>query len=111
MTSGKQCIEEQKVEDPTALAETLEELVARWDALSMMSNTKQERLENALTLAEEFESGVKEELKILKGIDTRLRSFGPVSDNVDGVNKQIEEMEVLKCIFRRKVLLKRCKLF
>lgn len=111
MTSGKQCIEEQKVEDPTALAETLEELVARWDALSMMSNTKQERLENALTLAEEFESGVKEELKILKGIDTRLRSFGPVSDNVDGVNKQIEEMEVLKCIFRRKVLLKRCRFF
>jgi hypothetical protein len=92
--SGRQCVEEQKVEDPTALADTLDDLVVRWDTLSMMSNTKQERLENALTLAEEFESGVKEELKILKGIDTRLRSFGPVADNVDGVNKQIEEMEV-----------------
>lgn len=92
--SGRQCVEEQKVEDPEALAETLDDLVARWDALSMMSNTKQERLENALTLAEEFESGVKEELKTLKGIDTRLRSFGPVADNLDGVNKQIEEMEV-----------------
>lgn len=92
--SGRQCVEEQKVEDPEALAETLDDLVARWDALSMMSNTKQERLENALTLAEEFESGVKEELKTLKGIDSRLRSFGPVADNIDGVNKQIEEMEV-----------------
>ena len=93
--SGRQCVEEQKVEDPEALAETLDDLVARWDALSMMSNTKQERLENALTLAEEFESGVKEELKTLKGIDSRLRSFGPVADNIDGVNKQIEEMEVV----------------
>jgi archaellum component FlaC len=92
--SGRQCVEEKKVEDPEALAETLDDLVARWDALNMMSNTKQERLENALTLAEEFESGVKEELKILKGVDTRLRSFGPVADNLDGVNKQIEEMEV-----------------
>jgi hypothetical protein len=92
--SGRQCVEEQKVEDPEALAETLDDLIARWDALSRMSNTKQERLENALTLAEEFESGVNEELKVMKGIDTRLRSFGPVADNLDGVNKQIEEMEV-----------------
>ena len=94
VTSGRQCVEEQKVEDPEALAETLDDLVARWDALSMMSNTKQERLENALTLADEFESGVKEELKVLKGIDSRLRSFGPVADNLDGVNNQIEEIEV-----------------
>lgn len=98
MKSGKQVVEEQKVEDPAALAETLDDLVARWDALSMMSNSKQERLENALTLAEEFESGVKEELKFLKGVDTKLRSFGPVADNFDGVNKQIEEMEVLGCL-------------
>ena len=85
---------EQKVEDPTALEETLEELVTRWDALTMMSNSKQERLENALTLAQEFETGVKEELKNLKNIDTRLRSFGPVADNIDGINQQIQEMEV-----------------
>ena len=93
--SGKQCIVEQKVEDPTALEETLEVLVTRWDALALMSNSKQERLENALTLAQEFESGVKEELKNLKNIDVKLRSLGPVADNVDGVNKQIEEMKVI----------------
>ena len=112
MKSGRQCVEEQKVEDPEALAETLDDLVARWDALSMMSNTKQERLENALTLADEFESGVKEELKTLKGIDTRLRSFGPVADNLDGVNKQIEEMEVEQTyLFMNLFMLDTCTIF
>lgn len=96
--SGRQCVEEQKVEDPASLSETLDDLVARWDALNMMSTTKQERLDNALTLAEEFETGVKEELKVLKGVDARLRSFGPAADNADGVNRQIEEMEVIRLV-------------
>ena len=92
--SGKQCIAEQKVEEPSSLEEVLDELVVRWDALIMMSNTKQERLENALKLAQEFESGVKEKLRMLKNMDTKLRSFGPVADNIDGVYQQLDEMKV-----------------
>ena len=71
-------------------------LVTRWDALALLSKSKQERLENALTLAQEYESGMKEELNNFKNIDIKLRSLGPVADNVDGVNKQIEEMKVIR---------------
>ena len=70
-------------------------LVTRCDALALLSKSKQERLENALTLAQEYESGMKEELNNFKNIDIKLRSLGPVADNVDGVNKQIEEMKVI----------------
>ena len=87
-------MDEQKIEDPASLTETLDDLVARWNALTMMSNTKEERLENALTLAKEFENGAKTELAFLKGIEAKLRSMGPVAENIDGVNKQIEEMKV-----------------
>ena len=59
-----------------------------------MSVTKQERLENALNLAKEFQSGVKNVMKRLKEFVDQLRGLGPVSEDIDSIKAQISQTEV-----------------
>ena len=43
MNAGRTMINENKVEDPHKLEERLDDLRMRWEAISALSNTKQDR--------------------------------------------------------------------
>ena len=89
-------MKEGRVQDPSSLQSKLDELKLRWEAAVSMSETKQSRLQNALEMAKEFQSGTKESLKRIADFLEVLKSQGPLSDDLDGVRKQLEEFEILK---------------
>ncbi|EDO37706.1 predicted protein [Nematostella vectensis] len=94
MKAGRAMINENKVEEPAALEEKLADLRMRWDAVYAMSNTKQDRLENALVLAKEFDSSVKTELHILKQFEENLRELGPIAEDLEEIKEQMEKHRV-----------------
>jgi hypothetical protein len=94
MKAGRAMINENKVEEPQQLEDKLNDLRMRWDAVFAMSNTKEDRLENALVLAKEFDSSVKTELHILKQFEDNLRELGPISEDLDGIKVQLEKHKV-----------------
>lgn len=59
------------------------------------------RLENALVLAEEFDSAVKTELRILKEFEDNLRCLGPIAEDLETIGEQLNEHKVcnLNCEF------------
>lgn len=94
MKAGRAMLNENKVEEPQALESKLDDLRMRWDAVVAMSNTKEDRLDNALVLAKEFDSAVKTELRILKQFEDDLRELGPISDDLIGIEEQLEKHKV-----------------
>lgn len=98
MKAGRAMLNENKVEEPQALEAKLDDLRMRWDAVVAMSNTKEDRLDNALVLAKEFDSSVKTELRILKQFEDDLRELGPISEDLSGIEEQLEKHKV--CPFR-----------
>ena len=52
------------------------------------------RLDNALVLANEFDSAVKTELRILKDFEDTLRGLGPISEDLDTIGEQLVEHKV-----------------
>ena len=90
-------IDENKVEDPTQLEQRLADLRMRWEAVCAMAATKQDRLENALELAKDFDTSVRTELATLKEFEDTLRGLGPISEDLDGVAAQLEEQKVSDC--------------
>lgn len=88
-------LNENKVEEPQALEAKLDDLRMRWDAVVAMSNTKEDRLDNALVLAKEFDSSVKTELRILKQFEDDLRELGPISEDLAGIEEQLEKHKVI----------------
>lgn len=94
MKAGRAMLNENKVEEPQALEDKLDDLRMRWDAVIAMSNTKEDRLDNALVLAKEFDSSVKTELRILKQFEDDLRELGPISEDLAGIEEQLEKHKV-----------------
>ena len=94
MKAGRAMINENKVEEPQALEEKLDDLRMRWDAVFAMSGTKEDRLDNALVLAKEFDTSVKTELHILKQFEDNLRELGPISDDLNVIEDQLEKHKV-----------------
>ncbi|CAH3155672.1 unnamed protein product, partial [Pocillopora meandrina] len=94
MNTGRTMINENKVEDPHKLEERLDDLRMRWEAISALSNTKQDRLDNALVLAKEFDTAVKTELRILKDFEDTLRGLGPIADDLETIADQLSEHKV-----------------
>lgn len=91
MNAGRGMIKENRVEDPQKLEEKLEDLRMRWEAINSLAATKQDRLDNALVLANEFDSAVKTELRILKDSEDTLRGLGPISDDLEEIGEQLKE--------------------
>lgn len=63
------------------------------------------RLENALVLAKEFDSGVKTELLILKDFEDTLRGLGPIADDLDTISEQLTEHKVNQVLPHHKPVL------
>lgn len=56
------------------------------------------RLDNALVLANEFDSAVKTELRILKDFEDTLRELGPIADDLETISDQLNEHKVCDVI-------------
>eukprot|EP00794_Sanderia_malayensis_P004728 gene4728-5351_t len=93
---GEQTAKEGHVQDPVSLRKRLDALKVKWDSVCSMATTKQGRLQNALILAEEFQSGTKATLGRIGAFLELLKSQGPIVDDVDGIKKQVEEFEKLR---------------
>lgn len=91
-------INENKVEEPQQLEKKLNDLRMRWDAVVAMSSTKEDRLDNALVLAKEFDSSVKTELHILKQFEDNLRELGPISEDLEEIQDQLDKHKVYRNI-------------
>lgn len=87
-------IDENKVEDPSQLEERLNDLRMHWEAVRAMATTKEDRLDNALVLAKDFDTSVRTELHILKQFEDTLRGLGPISEDLDGIVTQLDEHKV-----------------
>jgi len=94
MKAGRAMLNENKVEEPQALEIKLDDLRMRWNVVVAMTNTKQDRLDNALVLAKEFDSSVKTELRILKKFEDDLRELGPIADDLNSIEDQLEKHKV-----------------
>lgn len=94
MNAGRGMVKENRVEDPHKLEEKLEDLRVRWEAITSLAATKQDRLDNSLVLANEFDSAVKTELRILKDFEDTLRGLGPISDDLEIIAEQLNEHKV-----------------
>ena len=89
--TGEAMLKDGKVENASELREQLDDLKDRWEAVQQMSLTKQERLQNALNLAKEFQAGSKSCLNNLFDLENQLKGQGPIAEDAQGIRKQQEE--------------------
>ncbi|KAK3581860.1 hypothetical protein CHS0354_032763 [Potamilus streckersoni] len=82
---------EKAEEDTTQQQAQLIELSTLWDRVCKLSVNKQERLEQAQKLAEDFDKKGKALLNWLATAERQLRYRGPIPDDEAGIIKQIEE--------------------
>lgn len=94
MDAGRKMLNENKVEEPQELEAKLNDLRSRFEVVLAMSATKQDRLDNALVLATEFDIAVKTELQLLKEFEDNLRDMGPIGDDLDSIKSQLEQHRV-----------------
>ena len=94
MDAGRKMLNENKVEEPQELEGKLNDLRSRFEVVLAMSATKQDRLDNALVLATEFDTAVKTELLLLKEFEDNLRDMGPIGDDLDSIKSQLEQHRV-----------------
>ncbi|XP_057312331.1 microtubule-actin cross-linking factor 1, isoforms 6/7-like [Hydractinia symbiolongicarpus] len=92
--TGEAMLEEGKVDDVEALKEELDNLKNRWENVGQASVTKQERLQNAFTLAKEFQTGAKSCLDNINSLEDELKGQGPIAEDAPGIKKQQEEFIV-----------------
>lgn len=91
MDAGRKMLNENKVEEAQDLEVKLNDLKSRFEVVVAMAATKEDRLDNALVLATEFDSAVKTELLLLKEFEDNLREMGPIGDDVDSIRDQLEQ--------------------
>ncbi|XP_014680833.1 PREDICTED: dystonin-like [Priapulus caudatus] len=78
-------------EDTAQLQEELLELSTRWDSVCKLSVSKQQRLDDALAMGEDFHKSVHMLLEWLADAEMQLRYAGPLPEDEETVLAQIEE--------------------
>ena len=91
--SAKELIDK-STEDTSQLQAQLIELTTMWDRTCRLSVSKQERLEQAHKLAEEFNKKAHGLLDWLGDAERQLRYRGPIPDEEPLILQQIEEHKV-----------------
>ena len=99
MDAGRKMLNENKVEEPQDLEAKLNDLRSRFEVVVAMATTKQDRLDNALVLATEFDTAVKTELLLLKEFEDNLREMGPIGDDLDSIKTQLEQHRVCRFVW------------
>ncbi|CAL8257405.1 unnamed protein product [Lota lota] len=80
-------------DDPSWVRAQMQELGSRWDTVCTLSVSKQSRLEQALSQAEEFHSTVHILLEWLAEAEQSLRFHGSLPDDEDALRSLIEQHE------------------
>ncbi|XP_033113691.1 microtubule-actin cross-linking factor 1, isoforms 1/2/3/5-like isoform X2 [Anneissia japonica] len=87
-------------EDTSHLKAKLQELTTKWENVCQLSGQKQERLDRAMKEAEAFHEAVHHLLEWLADAEQSLRFHGPMSENVEVLQEQLEDHKDFKRKFQ-----------
>merc|ERR1712223_1525215 len=91
--TAEELLESADREDKVKIQSQLTELTTAWENIWTLSQNKTKRLEGALSQAEELHKSVNMLLEWLSDAEMKLRFSGPLPEDEDEVQKQIDEHE------------------
>merc|ERR1712110_914194 len=91
--TAEELLESADREDKVKIQSQLTELTTAWENILTLSLNKTNRLEGALSQAEELHKSVNMLLEWLSDAEMKLRFSGPLPEDEDEVQKQIDEHE------------------
>merc|ERR1712083_277976 len=108
--TAEELLESADREDKVKIQSQLTELTTAWENIWTLSQNKTKRLEGALSQAEELHKSVNMLLEWLSDAEMKLRFSGPLPEDEDEVQKQIDEHEKFMAELKEKEKDKDCTL-